>query len=204
MKRKSLLAGLTIMTIGFAELSTTLYINGTANIVKNTDDFTAHEFSEMKKHALLNFNYAISEEIFNVSKEEVTSTVYEQDNDIGSTDKKQEAIPLAFSLPSCLRELQKLPLNNPLYQLKAGAFVVTYVAYLVAFKAANNRYVQRVVDNPVSPPRPVRLGICYPVCALPCGRCERPAAYLANAAAYGQGVLSLPGLRLIHRAPRLM
>ena len=37
-------------------------------LLKNTDDFTAHEFSEMKKHALLNFNYAISEEISSLIK----------------------------------------------------------------------------------------------------------------------------------------
>lgn len=32
-------------------------------LLKNTDDFTDYEYSEMKKHALINFQYAVSEEI---------------------------------------------------------------------------------------------------------------------------------------------
>lgn len=37
-------------------------------LLKNTDDFTEYEFTEMKKHALLNFNYAISDEITSLIK----------------------------------------------------------------------------------------------------------------------------------------
>ena len=36
----------------------------------------------------------VAEEIIDVSREDATSAVYEQDNNIGSTDKKQEAINL--------------------------------------------------------------------------------------------------------------
>lgn len=37
-------------------------------LLKNTDDFTYHEFLEMRKHALLNFNYALSEEVSSLIK----------------------------------------------------------------------------------------------------------------------------------------
>lgn len=37
-------------------------------LLKNTDEFTEYEFTEMKKHALLNFNYAISDEITSLIK----------------------------------------------------------------------------------------------------------------------------------------
>ena len=47
MKRKFLLGSLLVMAIGFAAVTTTLYINGTANVVKNADDFKVY-YSDVK------------------------------------------------------------------------------------------------------------------------------------------------------------
>ena len=88
--------------------------------------------------------------------------------------------------------------EHHLDDFQAAARVVSYIADMVAFKAADDCDVLRCVDYPASPFGSVRFGVCDPVSSLPCGRSERLAADFTNAAALGQLDLSLFHLCLVH------